>query len=90
MSRNETITPAEVGRRLNRTQGTIEKWLRNKQFPVGMALYDEISDRWSYIIPREAFEHWMSGTTTVYVERCSDIGFTKTDGERETIKNAGV
>lgn len=71
MAKSETMTPAEVGKRLGRTQNTIEKWLRQKIFPVGMAIYDEVSDRWSYIIPREAFENWMSGTTTVYVERCS-------------------
>lgn len=66
----EIITPAEIASRLCRSQPTIEKWLRQKVFPIGTAIYDEVSDRWSYIIPREAFENWMAGTKTVYVERC--------------------
>lgn len=58
----ETLTPIEVARLIGRGQMFVEKALRTKQFPVGCAVYDKDSDRWSYLIPKSAFENWLRGS----------------------------
>lgn len=56
----QVMTPAEAGRRLGRSQKTIEHGLRTGAFPFGTA-YQQASGRYVYIIPREAFERFMRG-----------------------------
>jgi|LSQX01.2.fsa_nt_gb hypothetical protein len=56
----ETITVAQVAKRLGRGTNAIQHGLRTGQLPFGTAMTTE-SGRYVYIIPREAFERYLSG-----------------------------
>ena len=58
----ETISVTEVSRRIGRSTAAVQYALRNGTFPVGTAIRTE-SGEYAYIIPREAFERFMSGDT---------------------------
>lgn len=62
MGANGMLTPAQAGRLIGRSQRFVETALRTKQFPVGCAVYNDETDRWSYIIPKAAFDKWLDGT----------------------------
>lgn len=57
----ETITPEEVARRIGRGPDFVKRSLRDGTFPVGTAV--KVDGRYSYIIPRPAFERFMRGET---------------------------
>lgn len=59
----EIISVREAARRLGRGTATIEQALRTGTFPIGTA-YKTAADRYVYIIPRKAFERFMSGELT--------------------------
>lgn len=56
----ETISAAEAGRRLGRGAHTIEHGLRTGRLPFGSA-YKTAAGRYVYIIPKLAFEKYLSG-----------------------------
>lgn len=58
---SEMISIKEVSKRIGRGTAFVEKALREKQFPVGIAIYNDQTDRWTYIIPRAEFENWIGG-----------------------------
>jgi hypothetical protein len=59
--RREIITAREAAARLGRGVDTVEQALRDGSFPVGAAYKNKSSGRWTYIIPRLAFERFMTG-----------------------------
>ena len=70
------ITPTEIGKRIGRGTEFVQKALSSGQFPVGVAIRSESGD-WSYLVPREAFDRWMTGdilpspkACLLYTSRC--------------------
>lgn len=65
MSSNQTesITIKEAASRLGVDQETLRVGLRNSTFPVGCAV-KSVTGRYTYIIPRAAFENWMKTGNT--------------------------
>lgn len=57
----ETITPEEVAQRIGRGPDFVKRALREGTFPVGVAI--KTDDRYTYIIPKPAFERFMNGET---------------------------
>lgn len=53
------ISPQEAGRLAGCGANLVMYGLRTGQFPVGTAIYNEESERWSYLIPRKAFLDWL-------------------------------
>lgn len=58
---SEMISIKEVSKRIGRGTAFVEKALREKQFPAGTAIYNDDSERWTYLIPRAEFERWIKG-----------------------------
>lgn len=59
MKRENMMSPLEVGKIIGTSQDMIKAALRTNQLPFGMAIYNKETDRWRYLIPRQAFERWM-------------------------------
>lgn len=57
---NETITPAEAGRRLGRSQVWVQDNIRNGTLWFCIASKGR-NGRWHYTIPKEAFDRFMRG-----------------------------
>lgn len=58
---DEMIYTPEIAKRIGRSQAFVESALREGTFPVGKAIQNKENGRWSYIIPRAAFEAWING-----------------------------
>ena len=66
----ETISPQEAAKRLGRSVTFVQSALRDGTFPVGAAVKTGAGE-YAYIIPKAAFERFMSGETVsqVLIER---------------------
>jgi hypothetical protein len=78
VNERETITPAEIAKRLNRGTDQIQAALRNGEFPeFGKAIKGD-GGRWAYICSRAAFENWMAHGAAKIVQ---EIHIAKEDFE---------
>lgn len=74
--RSAVMSAYDVGKILGTGKDKVERWLRTGTCPFGYAIApeDESTEKWKYIIAKEAFEHWLKyGTCPVVVKMVTQV-----------------